>query len=203
MILLTTEDFFADSAGRLQLVSAVKTNGILQAYIDDNEAIYIRQLLGVELGNLLIAAIQAGDPIDQRYQNIIDPFSLQIKDASIFIPAGWGIWWGFEWWGWGYDDCTFPQIHESVGLKKMLMAMIFYDYVTDQSTQYSQSGVVTANAETSNVKNMENGFRFGEQRYNAALETAASIQWRCFIDEPDTYPEYEGLGFTAKYSPVL
>lgn len=276
MILVTTSDFFTKlTAGSYLLAQAIKSDDTLQSYINNNEASTIRQLLGINLGNIVInsfstlyntsargnydaignvlpstggsgsgGAIVAGDtwiitvaglmPVTgsnpavssplavgdkvfalvsdpgQTSQNwgykqaridaIVNPFSLQISNGLTFVPAYYS-WWGWEWWDW--SNCLWTQIYESKGLKWLCMGSIFYQYVKDQSTIYSQSGVITANAETANVKNMENGFRFAETRWNGILDTAASIQYQCFVNNPDLYPEYEGLQFEAYYSALL
>lgn len=168
MSYITTEDF--DTI----LAQSIETTEVIQEYIDRFENVYIRQILGVELGNLFIADANPG-PATPPYD--------ALEDAIIEQEDG--------------------IIYESAGMKQILIYFILYEYVKGEQAKNSQSGGVIANAETSNVLGFENATRYGETRFNEALEWAHTIQWYCCTFKPTDYPEFDGVKIRAKYSALL
>lgn len=175
MILVTTEDF----TGFYLLALADKTRPVLEQFIEDYEKKYILKLLGKELGELLIADIEGEDSdsqaIEDRFQVLINPFTEQ-------------------------SSC---KIYESEGLKKLLVALIYYHYVTETQTEHTQAGVTVPQSENSNILSPEGATRTAEKRWNKALDFIEAIQWYCQDFKPSDYPEYDGLKFYARYSPLL
>ena len=175
MVLVTPEHF----VGRIELARSTKIDTVLEEYIERFEAKFIRQILGVELGNLLIADVQAesgSDPIEERFTNIIEPFQIQ-------------------------EDCS--PIHESAGLIDVIASMIFFHYVTDRQVLQSQSGAKRAAAEASVILTPREAQRQGESVWNEALSSIEAIQWRCSVHEYDTYPEFMGVRIPPQYSSLL
>lgn len=175
MILVKISDF----VGQFNLVKSTKTNPDIQAYIDQYEKKYILELLGVELGLLFIADVQevsASDPIETRFQALIDEFDEQ-------------------------DD--FGKIYSSKGIKQMLIAFIYFHYILEDQVKVSTSGAVKDDAETSKVLNPRAATRMAEKRWNAALDTAEAIQWLCAFKDPDTYPEFKGVVIPPQYSSLI
>lgn len=182
MILVQKDDF----VGKYVLARTNATDPELQSFIDTYEKKYILKLLGVELGQLLIDELTAynsgSDPIEQRFQNLLDPFDLQSSSC-------------FPYWN--------SKIFSSLGLKDMLVAFIYYHYVKETHQKHSQSGVIQDDAETAKVVNNRTASRMAEKKWNAALDTVDAIQWRCRIHEPSVYPEYKGLKFSPQYGSML
>lgn len=175
MILVQISDF----TGRKELAKSGKTNPVLQDFIDDFEADYICKILGVELGELLIADVQAesgSDPLEDRFTALIEPFRIQ---------------------------STCGKIYKSLGLKDILTSLIYYNYVPDRQVRQSQSGATTGSSETSTVLSPRAAMRSAEAVHNAALDSIEAIQWRCYEHGPDIYPEYDGQKFDVQYSSLI
>lgn len=175
MILVQRTDF----TGQFALVKTAKTNPDIDAYIEQYEKKYILQLLGVELGKLFIADVQAvstSDPIETRFQALIDEFDEQ-------------------------DDLG--RVYSSKGIKQMLVAFIYYHYIIEDQVKVSTSGTVKDDAETAKVLNPRQAARMAEKRWNAALDTAEAIQYLCAFKSPEDYPEFKGTIIPPQYSSVL
>lgn len=175
MILVSKDDF----SGMFTLARTPFTDTELQAYIDEYEARTICDILGVELGELFIAALADSAPLDSRYITIRDSFILQ--DTT---------------------SCT-KKIRESKGMKQILVSVIFYKYVSQTQIKHSQTGVKLNKAETSDVLSVRAAMRFGESKYNESLEWVEAIQWYCETYAAADYPEYNGVEFYPEYSSFL
>ena len=176
MILLTTDDF-----DKFQSIAQSPFSlPLLQEYIDRYEESYIKRILGVTLGQLFITDIQTEDSasaaIDDRYLEILLPFIKQ------------------------HDH---ERIMESKGMKDVLASLIFYHYISDNQAKHSQAGVVTNQAEVSNILSVEDATRFAEMKWNNALSSIHAIQWWCDCENAKDYPDFMGMRFHPKYSPLL
>ena len=156
------------------LARSVTIDPVLQEYIDRYENVYIRRILGVELGNIFISEELAPSP---RIQTLIDEIAEQ--------------------------DENFNEIHESQGMKAILINCILYHYVSETQATNSPSGGIVSLAETASVLGFENATRYGEVRFNEALEWIYTIQWFCGVFDTATYPEYDGTYIRPKYSALL
>lgn len=174
MILVVKSDFI----GLFELARTPFTDTTLQAYIDEYEESTICKILGVELGKLFIEALQSSSTLDPRFE--------AIKDAFIEQATG---------------QCV-KKIYESKGMKQILASVVFYKYVSKSQLKHSQVGVVLNKAETSDVTSVRAAMRFGESKYNQALEWVEAIQHKCKSDKV-TYPEYAGICFDPEYSSIL
>lgn len=165
-------------------------NIILQNLIDKWERKYIMQLLGVELGKLLIAYHNSSDPPDQRYDDIIAPFDLQDTLQSS-MPFS-----------------SFNKIHSSLGIEDMLAAFIYYHYTLSTQAKNTQSGFAIPNVETASVMSPLGASKEAEARWNNALQTSDAIQWFCMWKTDDTtheniYPEFAGWRFAPQYTSTI
>lgn len=151
------------------------TTPLLQDFIDRYEKNYIHKVLGVELGDLFIADLLVGVPETARFISIFNAFSEQIGE----------------------------RIYESKGFKDMLTAFVLYEFISQTQLKHSQSGVVSTQAEVANIQSPENAFRFGEMKFNEALETKDAIQYVCGYSETETFPEFKGVYIRPKYSSLL
>lgn len=176
MILVTVDDFNV----YFSVAQTPEKTALLQQYIDRYEAGFIKRVLGVTLGELFIADIQGLDSdsgsIEDRFQVILDPFMKQ--------------------------PCT-NKIHESKGMKDLLCGLIFCEYISDRQISHAQSGVVVSDVETAKSVSPENAARFGEQKWNEALESVRAIQWWVGWEDLTNYPEFRGTYFRPRYSPLL
>lgn len=175
MIILQISDF----NNFHQFAQSNDDNPLLQSYIDRFEESYIKQILGVELGQLFIDDIKGEDSdssaISDRFLAILDPFMKQ-------------------------DHCG---IWESKGMKDLLASLVFYHYASDTQVRHTQSGITLSSSEVSNILSPETAMRFGEQKWNDALKSIWAIQWLCGTFDEKTYPEFLGTIFKAKYYPLL
>lgn len=133
----------------------------LDVYIEENERKYIEDLLGSELSQEFISDLNAMQPQTQKFIDIYDPFT---EDDGI-------------------------SINRSEGMKKMLIGMIYFDYVRDVNFKVTTGGVKRNAVEVSNdVGTNEHDLW---RRYNRSIETYNAIQG--FIcDNLPTYSNYNG-----------
>lgn len=171
MTIITKSDF----TGQYNIPDrkGVYTQDTLQAYIDKYVPYYIRQLLGVELGNAIINYSGSGN---SDYDYIINAFSYQ-------------------------SDLNFELILESFGIKEFLLAAVFYEY-SHNALVNTQMGVINPNAETAVSASPFKTMRYAENKWNNALDTAYAIQQYCLLF-PDKYPTFRGQAITVKYSNIL
>lgn len=188
-IFLTGNSF----TGKYTIAVSDASTIILQSQIDAWERKYIMQLLGVELGKLLIAYKEAqpnSDPPIARYDDLIAPFDLQDTIQSS-IPLS-----------------SFNKIHSSLGIENLLAGLIYYQYILSAQAKDSQSGIVIPNVETASVMSPIGASKVAESRWNSAKETADAIQWFCLWKTDDTtdeniYPEFAGWGFAPQYTSII
>jgi hypothetical protein len=178
MIILQTSDF----DGFQSISQSISTTPLLQIYIDRYEKIYIKKILGVTLGQLFIEDIQGIDldssAIETRFQTILDPFIKQ-------------------------QDNDGDVIYENKGMKDILASLIFHEFVSGTQVKHGQAGVLNNQAEVSTIGSPEDATRFGEVKWNEALESIEAIQWWCGTEDEANYPEYNGITFGHQYSPLL
>ena len=132
----------------------------------------------------------------ERYDNILNPFFFSDNIANGF---------NFDfYYNWSYYNCNRNQFMQSWGLKDMLLADIFYFYVTETQARATQSGVSSPDAENSNVSSFTNAMRFGEVKWNnQGLDTWYAVQWLCRIKSPSDYPDYTGTRPVVRSSSIF
>jgi hypothetical protein len=150
-----------DFVGVFELSQGTYQDDDIDAYIDQREKDILVNLLGVELFDLFEADLVAQVPATPIYQTIYNPF--QFDD----------------------DSC----VRLSDGMKKMLLGLIYFYYVRDDSSVNTAMGNRVNDAENSRESNSsERGL---VQRYNKAIDTYQSIQWY-ICDFKTDYPTYNG-----------
>ena len=173
MILLSLSDFIDGKYNLPSASSSISANDTeFQSYIDDNEKKYIYLLLGIELGDLLIAYIQASGTGNAAFEKIKNPFAEQNNIM--------------------FSNSNFIQ---SLGLKEYLKACIFYEYKKDMYTE-SISGTVKSSAEVSIDLSASAVLRKAERVFNSILGTVEAIQSVC--EDTTIYPLYKGSRIAVK-----
>ena len=152
-------------------------NGPLQIPLDGQEEIdfaivieeiereYLAKLFGKDLYILFKADVDAnaGVPIIPRFVKVFEPF-LEQPDSILY---------------------------DSVGMKEMLKAFVYYEYVKGLSTSLTTIGIKRTLGENSeNVSAIAHDITI---KYNRAVETYCTIQWWMNDEDSDTYPEYKGV----------
>lgn len=187
MILLTLDSF----KGKYALARTEDTDLVLQSYIDTWEAKYIYDVLGVDLGKLLIEEIQFGggsgsDGLDSRFEDILAPFTVQDTTGQ-FI----------EW------DSKQWRIFRSLGMVDMLTAFVYFHYVHETQVQHGQSGVALYMGETAQVLKPREAIRLAERKWNAAIGTVDAIQYFCKFLHPTIYPEFKGVAIAVQNNSIF
>ena len=183
-ILVQTTDF----TGFYKINQTTQTTAVLQSFIDKNEKSIIRRLLGLELGDLFIADVAAFTPVTARYLALFNPIAIQISGLSTFVDD--------------YYQYGNGHIYESRGMKEIILGMLYDLYVTDQQHLQSQSGVVRSEVDAAKALGFDNAARQGETRHNSIIDDYEAVQYFART-EAATYPEYDGLRITVKYSAII
>lgn len=162
--ILQVSDFSAK--GRFHLSVNGQNEGGLEVYIDEVQDDILKKLLGCDLAALLITDFGVTDPqrpAAQIYKNIFDPFCQDL-------------------------DCG---ILESKGMIAMLKGLTFWYYFRDDRYKRTTSGPKQNKAETSDDVSLS---AFGLAAYwNNAEETFSAIQYYIRNEDPDSYPDYNGV----------
>lgn len=172
--ILSVNDF---KTGRFNIPDASSST----AYTKVTEAIglyedkYLNKLLGVDFAALIKAYMIAGSTNNSAYNQIINAFSYQ--------PTG----------------C--PDILESNGINVLLKSCILYEY-NKNAIKNTIAGAAVTQAEVSNTLSPSGAMRNAESYYNSIIDDADCIQQYC-IDNPTTYPDFDGLRFIVKGSDFL
>lgn len=173
-ILLSTTDF---KGGKYDIPDSggYYTTANVQEAITRYEAEAFYKLLGVTLGKLYIAWIQATySPANADYIYILNPFA---EDN---------------------EQLCGHQMLISKGIKEYLKGYVFYEYIKN-GLKTSTAGVVMPKAETSTDATGADTMRFAENKFNDVLETVRAIQWYC-CKHPDAFPDYKGQYIAVRAS---
>ena len=149
-----------DFVGKWAIAQDDYSTDRLDEYITTFEKQYLVYLLGVELFDLFQADLVAQVPQTARFVSIFNEF--YIDDNS----------------------CVF----HSEGMKKMLLGMVYFQYVRDNDIKQTPSGTFKNNSE---LATKFPSFNQVVQRWNQSTDTFGTIQWY-ICDNPTTYPEYNG-----------
>jgi len=178
MILLATTDF---KTGKYMIADAGSNSSSADVLIciNDNEKSFINQIFGTALATAIIAYLAANrTPTDANLDKLIDPFIEQ--DTN-------------------WDE----TVHESKGLKDILMAKIYYIYTTSTIAINGQAGTQNTQSETGKT-NPGLTIRDAERRFNAVLDSIDAVQWWC-LNNPSNYTNYpfNGQRITVEFSAML
>jgi len=177
MIILKTSDF--SERGKFYIPFNTKLCGSvqeLQAYIDRYEKTYLIDLLGCELSELFIADLVDGVPVTPIYQNIYNEICVDLSK-------------GFDIFYYGHCGCK-PKRIISRGIKSMLQAFIFFEYMRDQPNAKGLTGVNKQKAENSEM------VPFGKwgisAYYNEGIKDFQNIQYYIHENE-ENYNSFNGI----------
>lgn len=148
-----------DFAGKWELAKA--NSDLIDEYIVEYEEQYLIELLGQDLYILFKADLTGGVPNTPIYKKIFDPFSITLNQTEVIT---------------------------SKGMKKMLLGLIYFQYVKDNKTKQTMNGAV--NQQTEVAVPAENTFLY--QRYNDAVRTYKAIQRYIWENKTD-YPDFAGV----------
>jgi len=156
--LVTISDFVGD----FFLQQDITTQNAFNSIRDEWDRVYIRRMLGVELGNLFLADFDVNTPttLDSRFQTIYDP--IQEDSNGIII--------------------------ESRGIKYMMKGIVWYYFARQNNTIVSTGGNKTTDSENSTPSDQS---FFLAKNFNQAIHTGREIQ-RYIRENSSTYPEYNG-----------
>lgn len=135
----------------------------LQAFIDKYESKYVYDLLGVELGTLLLADIAASTflpPVTAIYATI---FNVLSQDEPLV---------------------------RSNGIKEMLLGFVYFEFVRTQTVQNTLTGNVLNQNEVATVVDWSSTGVYAN--YNEAITTYRGIQCYV-LDNLTVYPTFKGL----------
>ena len=160
LIISASEDF---NFGKYAINDADVTRQNLKEYVKQNETRLIYELLGVDLGNLLIADLGPNkEPVTQRFITIFDPLAFNWANRLIM----------------------------SKGIKEILKGFVFSEFVREQNYKnningssrnlYEQGEVISAN------------FAGITHKYNEAIDSFCAIQLYINENKTD-YPEFKGI----------
>lgn len=163
MSITKTEDYIS----RFAISQNKYTTPQLQDFIDHYEEKYLKDLLGTELYNLLIADLDpiTGEPQTQRFIDIWEPFDLDTNYCHQHIRL------------------------ESEGIPEMLKNFNFFEYARKQGHQNTIVGTVRAAGENSSPIPNQNTYM--DELYNTGVMSYLAIAY-LVKSEPDIYPEYKG-----------
>ena len=137
----------------------------LGLFIDQVELDYLPTLFGKELYDLFIADLALPVAGEPTDARFIKVFNPFIEQPDIFV--------------------------QSKGIKEMLKGFVYYTYVKDQVSRVMTIGIKKTTGENSeNVSAIHHDILC---RYNDAIATYCAIQWWMDQEDPETYPEFEGL----------
>ena len=159
-IIISSNDF---SYGKYTINKSDSTRQDLKEYIENNEQMFIYQLLGIKLGDLFIADIDPStkQPITQRFIDIYNPLYFKYKN----------------------------QIRQSKGILEVIKGLIFMEFTREQNFKNNINGNSQNIFESGE---MVGAYRNGVTlKYNQAIDSYTSIQAYCY-QENETYPEWDG-----------
>ncbi len=160
----------------------------LELFIEEFEPEYLCKVLGKVLSDALNNELEANG-------GVLPPLS---RFIPLFQPLCLGC---------STQKCCCskkkPSDGWSIGLKKVLLGLLYYDYVIQQKHQNTVTGTVNSNNETSNLVSNLTQVRLAEQRWNRSVLSIDAIQ-KYIQDNPTLYPEvsnYCSLGL--KHYPLI
>lgn len=153
------------------------TTANVTAIIDSYEKQSIYDLLGVTLGDLVIAYKNASaTPTNLHYDKIIAAFAMDNPDG-----------------------CS--GIIKSLGIQEYIKASIYYEY-NKNALRLTTAGVAQPDVEAATTVGPRGQFRFAENKFNDSLDTVESIQWYC-CRYSAAFPDFNGIRIPVKTSSLF
>ena len=153
-----------DFIGKYAISQNSHNTNNLQAFIDKYEKVYLRDLLGLNLGDLLYADIASGTflpPVTARYATLFNAIAQELNGCDVI----------------------------SDGIKEMLLGFIYWEYVKTSSINNTVTGNIAAQNEVGSHVDFCNTEVYNN--YNEAIKSYRAIQ--IYINEnSSTYPEFNG-----------
>lgn len=153
-----------DFVGKYSISQSSFNTTDLQAFIDKYEKVYLRDLLGLTLGDLLYTDIASGTflpPVTTRYSVLFNAIAQEINGCDVI----------------------------SNGIKEMLLGFIYWEFVKTASTHNTITGNVMAQNEVSEQVDFSSTEIYNN--YNEAINSYRAIQ--IYINaNSSTYPEFNG-----------
>lgn len=136
---------------------------LIQSDIDRVEQKYLTKLFGVALYKLFIADLVSGVPATTKYLTVFNPLVEVVNSTDVV----------------------------SRGIKEMLQAFFYYEYVGKNQVQSSGTGLVSNLNENSTNQLAEKAGQKLVNTYDDGVETFRAIQFYLEANLA-TYPEYKG-----------
>lgn len=153
-----------DFVGKYSISQNSFNGSDLQAFIDKYEKVYLRDLLGLVLGDLLYADIAANTflaPPTARYTVLFNAIAQELNGCDVI----------------------------SDGIKEMLLGFIYWEFVRQATVQNTTTGNVIAQNEVSAQADWSSTNIY--DNYNEAIKSYRAIQ--IYINtNSSTYPEFNG-----------
>ncbi len=153
----------SDFVGKYALATSTKGNDNIDAYIAEYEEQILIDLLGLELFELFKSDVDSGT------KKPVTPIYLTIYDRLNFEYCG--------------------RLLTSFGIKNILLSIIFFHYVRDNTIKQTVNGAVKIQSEVSQPVDQT----YLLLRYNEAIMAYSVIQRYCLENETDVYPAFKGV----------
>lgn len=150
--ILTLADF---DSGKAKVNYNSHQEGDFEAYITRYERVYLIELLGVELYNLLIADLVAGVPSSSRFLAIYNPIAVEISGENVTTR----------------------------GIVEMLKGFIYFHWVRDNMTQQTTVGSKRTSSE--NATNISGTSALIQARFNDSVEDSRNVQLFIYENDED------------------
>ena len=147
----------ADFTGKYAIPQDSFSN--LDGIIAAYEETYLIDLLGVDLYNLFVADLSSKIPVTAKYLTIYNPFNNDYGST----------------------------VKRSIGMKKMILGFIFFEYMRELKFKNTISGV---NVQASELNRETDGTTLFKN-YNESVNTFTTIQWK-IRQNPADYLDYNG-----------
>jgi len=161
---------YLDFEGKFSLHSGMYEQDKINDYVDRYERIYLIKLLGVDLFNLFVANLVGGIPTDPKYLAIYESFE--------------------------YDSASCGDITISEGMVDLILGVVYFQYLKDQTSQVWVSGQVSPTGENSNNQSTLNMMMY--TRYNDSVRSFKAIQ-RYICDNSTDYSDFNGTSLKTAY----
>lgn len=179
MAILLTSDF----VGKYRVSQDQYNTVITQSYIDKYVPYYLAKVFGATMSAELIADIDDGSaPTDPLLLAVFEPFTLDATDPFCCMYEYFGV-------------CD--KVVISNGVKEMLLGFIYWHIMADKRvTADPIGGTSRPQTEMSSVSMLPESQVY--ERYNEAVTTARSIQYKCRMNSED-YPDFNGTYISYNY----
>ncbi len=137
---------------------------LINSIIAQKWPVYLRLILGVELGNEFIADFDGGEgPTEPRFEAIFEAFQ--------------------------FDDNR--GIRESPGMVDIMKSFMYYEIIKNSGEYHSTDGVMRTEGENSIPSGIRTKLSV---IYNEAIQWAVNVQWFVDVHNPDEfdYDDYNG-----------